>query len=232
MNIHDKKKNITAIILCGGEGQRLRPITNDIPKPLIKIRNKSILYYIIEHLKKYNIKKFIIATGYKSKKIEEYMEKSFMNLNYKIINSGNVDILSRIKACMKHVNDDVILNYGDTISNIDIDKLISFHESNPKQVTISSYPVRIPFGLMTIDEKCMVKKFDEKPVLNEVMNIGYYYIPYNSKNDMSNEQNLLSYIDTLIKNNKLKCYKHEGIHITINTIAELNDAEENIEKIL
>ena len=52
MNLETTKKNITAIILCGGEGQRLRPITEEIPKPLIKIKNNPILYYIIEHLKK------------------------------------------------------------------------------------------------------------------------------------------------------------------------------------
>ena len=108
MNIDEKKKNITAIILCGGEGQRLRPITNDIPKPLIKIKNKPILYYIIEHLKKYNIKKYLIATGYKSKKIEEYMNQEFNSLNYKIVDSGNTDILSRVRACMQYIADDVI----------------------------------------------------------------------------------------------------------------------------
>lgn len=232
MNLDKKKKNISAIILCGGEGQRLRPITNDIPKPLIKIKNKPILYYIIQHLRKYDIKKYIIATGYKSNKIEEYMKTSFGDIEYKIVNSGDTDILSRVKLCMDYVNEDVILNYGDTISDIDINKFISFHQTKPEHITISSYPIRIPFGVMTIDDHNMVKKFNEKPILNEVMNIGYYYIPYKNKKYMENKRDLLDYIDYLIKNNQLKCYKHQGIHITINTVAELNDAEENIEKIL
>ena len=55
------KKNLTAIILCGGKGERLRPITNNLPKPLIEIKNKPILHYIIEHLKKYGIEQYIIA---------------------------------------------------------------------------------------------------------------------------------------------------------------------------
>ncbi len=232
MNTDEKKKNITAIILCGGEGQRLRPITNDIPKPLIKIKNKPILYYIIEHLKKYNIEKYLIATGYKSKKIEEYMNQEFNSLNYKIVDSGNTDILSRVKACMQYITGDVILSYGDTISDINIDKFIEFHESNPVHITISSYPIKIPFGVMTVDDNHIVKKFVEKPVLNELMNIGYYYLPFKHNRYIENKKDLLSYIDFLIKNNRLKCYKHEGIHITINTIAELSEAEDNIEKIL
>ena len=52
------KQDITAIILCGGQGQRLRPLTNETPKPLIEIKNKPVIYYIIEHLKKYGIEKF------------------------------------------------------------------------------------------------------------------------------------------------------------------------------
>tara|TARA_B100001564_G_C20628377_1_gene665822 strand:+ start:424 stop:1113 length:690 start_codon:yes stop_codon:yes gene_type:complete len=226
------KKNITAIILCGGKGQRLRPITNDIPKPLIEIKNKPILYYIIEHLKKYGIENYIIATGYKSNKIEEYMKDAFHSLNYRIVDSGDADILSRVKDCMQYVSSDVILSYGDTISDINIDKLIEFHNSSDTHITISSYPIRIPFGVMTIDSNNFVKKFIEKPILNELMNIGYYYLPFKYKNYMDNKKDLLSYIDFLIINNQLKCYQHKGIHITINTIAELNDAEDNIEKIL
>ena len=66
-----------------------------------------------------------------------------------------------------------------------------------------------------------IKHFLLCSILNEVMNIGYYYIPYKNKDYMDNKKNLLDYIDHLIKNNSLKCYKHEGIHITINTVAEL-----------
>jgi len=224
-------KNLTAIILCGGKGERLRPITNNLPNPLIEIKNKPILFYIIEHLKKYGIKDYIIATGYKSEKIEEYMADEFKELSYEIINSGDVDILSRVKACIKHVTNDAILCYGDTISNINIDDFIKFHDYDPSKITISSYPITIPFGVMTVDENHLVKKFEEKPTLNKVMNIGYYYLSTKHNTIMHEQKDLLSFIDALINNNQLKCYQHKGIHITINTIAELSYAEDNIEKI-
>ena len=226
------KKNLTAIILCGGKGERLRPITNNLPKPLIEIKNKPILYYIIEHLKKYGIEQYIIATGYKSLKIEEYMGREFKELKYKVVDSGDTDILSRVKACMEQISNDSILCYGDTISDINIDDFIKFHNYDPRNITISSYPIKIPFGVMTIDENNFVREFEEKPILNEVMNIGYYYLPRKHNSFINEQKNLLSLIDILIKNNQLKCYQHNGIHITINTIAELNYAEDNIEKIL
>ena len=62
-------KDRSVIILCGGKGMRLRPLTDKIPKPLVEINNAPILSYIIKHLQKYNFNKYIIATGYKSEKI-------------------------------------------------------------------------------------------------------------------------------------------------------------------
>jgi glucose-1-phosphate cytidylyltransferase len=231
MDLKKIKRDITAVILCGGQGQRLRPITKDLPKPLIIIKNNPILYYIIEHLKKYGVSTYVIATGYKSDKIKEYMSREFNDLDYKIVDSGDTDILTRVKKCLEGIDGDIILNYGDTISDIDIDKFISFHSTHEKNITISSYPISIPFGVMTVDIDDNVRKFEEKPVLNEVMNIGYYYIPSSFGEYINTHDNLLSLIDSLIKDNLLKCYQHQGIHITINTIAELNNAEENIEKI-
>lgn len=232
MNLEIAKKNITAVILCGGEGQRLRPLTEEIPKPLIEIRKKPILYYIIQHLKKYNITKYVIATGYKSNKIEEYMSKEFNDLDYKIVNSGDTDILSRVKQCLEYIDGDFILNYGDTISDINIDQLIAFYQINSDDIIISSYLIEIPFGVMKIGKNNKVLSFKEKPILKEVMNIGNYYISSKFKDSLLKHNNLLNLIDSLIRENHLKCYQHKGIHITINTLAELSNAEENIKKIL
>jgi len=225
-----KYKDLPALILCGGKGLRLRPITNDTPKPLIEINKQPILYYIINHLQKYKINKFIIATGYKSKKIEAFMKKKFNKLSYQIINSGNVSILSRIKDSLKVIKDDFLLCYGDTITDININKLITHHKHRPNSVTISSYPITIPFGVMRID-KNQVKSFDEKPILSDVMNIGYYYFTKKFHKIILKQKDLVGLINTLIKNKQLTCYEHNGIHITINTIAELEYANKNVTKI-
>ena len=85
-----KDQNLTAIILCGGKGERLRPLTNKTPKPMIKIKGQPILFYIIEQLKNQGIRKFKIATGYKSHIISNYLKKNHHELNITKNNSGNV----------------------------------------------------------------------------------------------------------------------------------------------
>ena len=119
------KDKASIAILCGGKGLRLRPITADIPKPLIKIGTKPILQHIITHFKKFDHKEYFIATGYKSNKIEKFMQDKFNSINYTIIDSGDVQILQRIRDILNHHSgeNDIILCYGDTISNVDTNKL-------------------------------------------------------------------------------------------------------------
>ena len=96
------KDNLTAIILCGGKGTRLYPLTKNTPKPLIKIKNKEILKYILDHLFKARINNIILATGYKHKSFKNFYLKLIPNLKSKIkvLNTcANNDILKRIAIC-------------------------------------------------------------------------------------------------------------------------------------
>ena len=223
--------NLVAIILCGGKGVRLRPLTNDTPKPLIHIDNKPILSHVIKHLRTHGIKKFVIATGYQSNKIKEFMEETYIDLDYKLVDSGDTGILARVKDCIKGINSDFLLCYGDTISDINLTDLVKFHRKNSESVTISSFPIMIPFGVMEVDENNNVKSFNEKPILQNVMNIGYYYFNKEDHDMIERNNGIIELLNLLIKSQSLKCYKHNGIHITINTLAELEIANENIKKI-
>lgn len=224
-------KDLTAIILCGGKGIRLRPLTIDTPKPLIKINNEPILSHVIKHLKSHGIKQYVIATGYQSHKIKDFMDKNYAELDYRLIDSGDTDILSRVKDCIKNIKTDILLCYGDTISNINLTDLVNFHKKNINDVIISSYPIMIPFGVMELNDQGYVKSFVEKPILSNVMNIGYYYFGKRDFKIIEENNGIISLLDALIKSKRLKCYKHNGIHITINTLAELENANENIKKI-
>ena len=227
-----QNKMPSAVVLCGGEGMRLRPLTKNIPKPLIKINNKPILYYIISHLLDSGIHDLYIATGYRSNKIEDFMNKEFKGVTYKIVNSGKVDLLKRIKDCANYIENDFIVCYGDTISNINIKKLIRFHKTNSKKITITAYPLKSSFGVINLNKYNSVIGFREKPVLNELINIGYFYFNHNHISLLNNRGNFLNFISYLVKNNILKSYIHKGIHITINTLAELEYANDNIAKLL
>jgi len=223
--------NLSVVILCGGKGERLHPITNDIPKPLIKIKDKPILSYIIEHLIRYNMRRLIVATGYKSYKIRNYIDECYTKSIYKIVDSGDVDIIKRIQDSIKYIQKDFMLLYGDTISNINLDNLIKYHQTHLQPVTMSVWPLRSQFGIVDIRKDGEVLGFQEKPILDKWINIGYFYFNYEMIKKINQYDRFDIFLKDLAEQNLLNAYKHTGIHITINTIKELADAEKSIYKI-
>jgi glucose-1-phosphate cytidylyltransferase len=90
------------------------------------------------------------------------MRKLKMNdLDYKLVDSGDTGILARVKDCIKNINSDFLLCYGDTISHINLAELVKFHKKNINSVTISSFPIMIPFGVMEVDKNNNIRSFHD-----------------------------------------------------------------------
>ena len=105
MILQNNKEKRTAIILCGGKGTRLGSITKKIPKSLVKINNKPIIWYILKILRKNNFNHFILPTGYKGNQLKKYLNKKiFKNFKFDIISTGvNTPIAKRIFTIKKYI---------------------------------------------------------------------------------------------------------------------------------
>lgn len=223
-------KGITAIILCGGRGERLRPLTNEIPKPLVKIKGRPILAYVLENLKKYKVEKIIIAAGYKYEEMREYFADKSHGSEVEVFDTGDADIIDRLKYCEVHIDQDFMVLYGDTIVDININSLYEYHLSHSKAGTISIWPFKSQYGLVEIDSLNNVLSFQEKPTLNKWINIGYFFFNKNIFSSMKRYDNFANFLEFLGESESLSAYKHLGSHITVNTLEELNDAEKNIDR--
>ena len=220
--------DIKVLILCGGKGERLKPLTESIPKPLVQINNRPILSYLISYFKRFGFKKFIIAVGYKSEAITEYFQNEHQEIEVEIVDSGIVDIIERIKDAVQYIPRDFILCYGDTLADIDLNALIRFHRNHEGEVTITSYPLQSQFGVLEISTKQKVVSFVEKPVLDKWINIGYYYFNQTIVDQVMKHNRFIDFLQAITVGGNLYSYKHKGVHITVNTITELKDAERNI----
>ena len=220
--------NVQALVLCGGKGERLRPLTDSIPKPLINVRGKPILSYLVKHIKSYIINKIIFATGYNSEKICDYLSKNFSSEDYILSDAGDVDIIERIKFARELISDDILIFYGDTIADVDIDKLISHHRTHEGKATITVWPLRSQFGILEFGENNMISSFLEKPILDKWINIGFIYLENSLLMELDGFNRFQDFLFYLIDNQEMSGFKHNGIHITVNTVKELEEAEKSI----
>ena len=118
------------VILAGGLGTRLSEYTKTIPKPMLKVKNKPLLFHIMKNYSKYGFKEFYIALGYKGKVIKNYFKKNSFNWKIHLIDTGKKTMTGgRLKRLGKYLyKEPFLMTYGDGVSNINIKKLIKFHK--------------------------------------------------------------------------------------------------------
>ncbi|MFB5647748.1 MAG: NDP-sugar synthase [Candidatus Nitrosomaritimum yanchengensis] len=173
-----------AIILAGGRGKRLKPITDYVPKPLVPLKNVPIIEWQIKYLKKFKVDEIIICTGYKTEMIEHFLDTKD-NFGIKIsfsIEKNPLGTGGAIKRAGKLIKDDsfFVLN-GDTITNIDLGKL------QKKTNSIAAIELRTKFGIMeTVDDK-VIKFREKKEIPNVWMNAGIYHLQKKLLKDLPNK---------------------------------------------
>lgn len=162
-----------AIILAGGKGTRLKPLTDYVPKPLIPINNKPIIEWQIRYLKKFGISNIVICTGYKSKQIEDYLEKK-ANFGSKIrfsVEKKPLGTGGAIKKAAKIIQGSsfLVLN-GDIITNIDIRQMYK------KKNSIALVELKTKYGTVSIHDDKITEFREKKSVPNVWMNAGIYHL--------------------------------------------------------
>ncbi|MFA6866912.1 MAG: nucleotidyltransferase family protein [Clostridia bacterium] len=173
---------MNAVIMAGGKGTRLLPLTNDTPKPMMKIIDKPILEYIILLLKKHNITDIAITLGYMPESIMNYFDdgaKWGVKIKY-FLEKEPLGTAGGVKKTIKFVDEDFIVISGDAFTEIDLSKAIKFHNAKNSFFTLIAQPKENPLGLgvLEIDENNKVEKFVEKPNTTKpaLINTGIYII--------------------------------------------------------
>ncbi|WP_243522042.1 sugar phosphate nucleotidyltransferase [Bacillus pseudomycoides] len=239
------------IILCGGKGLRMQGILKDIPKPLVQVQGKPLIWHIMNWYSRFGHHEFVLPLGYGGEKIKEYFmdyiwKEHDFNLdlknnhyqlleepkqwNIKFIDTGIETMTgTRLKKLEKHIQDEMfLLTYGDGLAKININELIKFHKDKGKIATLTGIKKSSQYGLLQIENGIAVD-FKEKPLLNAVINGGFFVFnkgifDYLNDNDcMLEEEPLLN----LIKNKELAVYEHNDYWISVDTPKDLKDANES-----
>ncbi len=221
------------IILAGGKGSRLTEYTSVVPKPMVKILNVPILIRIIKYYQKFGFKEFIVASGYKSKIIENYFTKK-KSFNVKVVFTGKNSMTGgRIKRLEKFVNKErFLLTYGDGLCDVDLKKLLKFHLKNKNIVTLTAVRPPARFGGLKIFGN-KVNYFKEKSSLDEGwINGGFFVMEPKIFKFLKNDQTVLerSPLEKICKLKKLGAFKHYKNWQCMDTIRDKILLEELVKK--
>ena len=240
------------IILAGGFGTRLAEFTEVLPKPMVPVGGRPIIWHIMRHYARYDHRDFCVALGYKAALIKEYF------LHYRTLNSDfTVDLSSgdvtpyqsdaadwrvtlvdtcpksmtggRVKRLQPFVGDETcMLTYGDGVADVDLDELEKFHRGHGKMVTVTAVHPGARFGELEIDEE-KVTSFQEKPQVGKSwINGGFFIIEPRFFDLIENDETILERepLERAAQMGELMAYKHKGFWQPMDTKRDLDYLQE------
>jgi glucose-1-phosphate cytidylyltransferase len=240
------------IILAGGFGTRLSEYTESIPKPMVLIGGKPILWHIMQRYAYYGHKDFYIALGHKAEAIKEYfLAFSASNSDFSLdMSTGMIEVHNskhldwkvtlvdtgldsmtggRVKRLQPYIGDEpFMLTYGDGVADININVLADFHRNHGKMVTVTAVHPVARFGELTLDGN-RVKAFQEKPqVTRGWINGGYFVCQPEFFDFIKNDATILERdpLENSAKRNDLMAYKHDGFWQCMDTKRDKDYLEE------
>jgi glucose-1-phosphate cytidylyltransferase len=221
--------DLTAVLLCGGKGERLRPYTDRVPKPLVPLKGRPLLYHLLRYLGAWGIRRFVLCVGYKAELIEGFAaEMRAPDREIVCVNSGEASMTDRLLDARPHIHGPALVCYGDTLANVDLGTLRQQHQRSGAGATLSVYPLRSPFGIVNFQDGGRVTGFVEKPLLPHWINIGFLLCEPEALARLRRGSDMVAYLDSLVAAGALGAYRHEGKHLTINTEKDRTQAELDI----
>jgi glucose-1-phosphate cytidylyltransferase len=216
------------VVLCGGRGTRLSEHTSRVPKPLIEIGGKPILWHIIQVYKSFGFTEFILCLGYKGDKIKEYFGNE-ADVDIRFVETGldsnKAERLIKVKGLIE--DDNFIVTYGDDLSDVNIGELHTFHKKHKKIVTLTAVSLESPFGVLDLNNSDEVTGFREKPRLDYYMNGGFYIFNKKIFSYMGKGRDLESEtLPELAKLREIVAFKHNGFWKSMNTLKDVIELNE------
>jgi glucose-1-phosphate cytidylyltransferase len=223
------------VILCGGKGTRLSEETRVKPKPLVEIGNAPILHHIMQSYRKFGFNDFFLAVGYLGNQIKEFVFKNELESEVKVYDTGQETLtggrLLRLSSELKNENT-FMLTYGDGIGNIDIRKLLDFHNSHGKIGTVTAVRPPARFGVMKLNGN-KVEYFQEKSQTDAGwINGGFFVFNKEIFDYLLNDETVLedSTLRALTAENQLMAYKHEDFWQCMDTLRDKEFLDELCEQ--
>lgn len=222
---------IDAVIMAGGKGERLRPLTMTTPKPLLSVGNKAIIDHNIDRLISYGVELISVTVNYLAEQLEEHYKEPHEGVLVECVREPKfLGTMGAVRLVKEFHNDVVLVMNSDLFTDIDFEDMYLHFMENKADMSIAAVPytVSIPFGICDLDGRD-VKGIVEKPTYNYYANAGIYMLRREVINMIPENEfyNATDLIDALVKNgSKVIRYPLKGTWIDIGTLSEYQKAKD------
>ena len=219
-----------AVILAGGYGTRISEESRLIPKPMIEIGGKPILWHIMKIYSTYKIDDFVICLGYKGEKIKEYFDQFDSKLwNIKLIDTG-ADTMTggRLKRIQDEIDSTFCVTYGDGLSDINLNDLILFHKEKRSLATLTAIHPPERFGVLNLSGDYVTEFHEKHAGESSWINGGFFVFEPEIFDYLQDDSTVLERIplETLAKEQKLTAFKHDGFWHPMDTLRDKKHLED------
>ena len=218
------------IILAGGLGTRISEETDNKPKPMVLLDENPIIWHLMNIYAKHGHTDFVVAAGYKSEVIFEWVKNLKTDWKIEVINTGlETQTGGRIKKCMKAIGPQkVMVTYGDGLGNVNISKLLEFHAQHGKQATVTAVRPPARFGQLTLDGNKVTEFGEKQHADGGWINGGFFVIEPQVTDLINNDSDPFetSALPALAKQDQLRAFHHEGFWQPMDTLREKNELSE------
>jgi glucose-1-phosphate cytidylyltransferase len=215
---------LKAVILAGGYGTRITEESYKKPKPMIEIGGQPILWHIMKIYSAYKITDFVICCGYKGDVIKEYFSKSNSSLwNIKLVDTGKDTMTGgRLKRLQDQIDDTFCVTYGDGVSDVNINNLISFHKEKNSTATLTSVHPPERFGVVNISGDYVTEFHEKFSGESSWVNGGFFVFEPEIFDYLQDDSTILEKapLETLAKEHKLTAFKHYGFWYPMDTLRD------------
>jgi NDP-mannose synthase len=222
-----------ALVMAGGEGRRLSPLTRDTPKPLLRVGGKPILDHLLQHLQRFGVDRVTLAVAHLAPKIKAYFGTGAdrgMSISYlhEDIPLGTAGALGRLD----HFAEPILMLNGDILTDLDITELVAEHRRRNAALTVASkiMHTNLTLGILDMNQSGLVAAYREKPRLEHRVGIGIYVVNPEVKEFIRDNKplDMPELINTLIARGKTVAgFNHSGNWVDIGTPEEYARAEES-----
>ena len=221
--------NMKCVILAGGYGTRISEESHMKPKPMIEIGGKPILWHIMKIYSVHKINDFVICLGYKGDQIKEYFDRfDFTPWNIQLVDTGEDTMTGgRLKRIQDHIDDTFCATYGDGVSDVDINRLISFHKEKKSLATLTAIHPPERFGVLNISGDYVTEFHEKHRGESSWINGGFFVFEPKIFDYLQDDSTVLEKtpLETLAKEQQLTSFKHNGFWYPMDTLRDKNHLE-------